>query len=86
MSIIQEQLNIIEDDIDAILPIPNIINTYSEKVQGDILQYVNQLDSHNRKIYSIAYEHLGSSFNILKSNGYIQWSKSRNNPNRISSR
>jgi hypothetical protein len=38
-----------------------------------IYQYLNQLDEHHKQAYLIAKEHLGTSFNILKSNGYKEW-------------
>ena len=55
------------------LQIPNIIKIYSNEKQSEIFNYLQQMDEHNRKAYIIAQNHLGSSFNIYKSNGYKEW-------------
>jgi hypothetical protein len=57
------------------LPIPNVIKTYSKEKQKEIFNYLEQMDDHNRKGYLIAQNHLGTSFNIYKSNGYKDWLK-----------
>ena len=44
-----------------------------------VKKYVNQLSSKERKVLEIAQEHLGSSFDILKSNGYLAWVKNKKN-------
>jgi hypothetical protein len=38
-------------------------------------QYIAQLDDMQRKAYEIAKSHLGTSFNIKRSNGFIEWLK-----------
>lgn len=43
--------------------------------QKNIIIYFNQLDENGVKAYLIAKDHLSSSFNILKSNGYKEWTK-----------
>jgi hypothetical protein len=55
------------------LQIPSIIKIYSNEKQEEIFNYLQQMDEHNRKAYIIAQNHLGSSFNIYKSNGYKEW-------------
>ena len=35
------------------------------------------MDEKKLKAYNIAFNHLGSSFNILKSNGYKDWAKNK---------
>lgn len=55
------------------LKIPEIINSYDEEIKSEIMEYLNQLDKLERKAYLIASEHLGSSFNIYKSNGFKEW-------------
>jgi hypothetical protein len=45
----------------------------SNDVDVDIKKYIDQLSDKERKVYNIAKEHLGTSFNILKSVGYINW-------------
>ncbi len=44
----------------------------SEK-QLEIEKYIAQLDDNQRKAYLIAKKHLGTSFNIYKSNGFKEW-------------
>ena len=41
-------------------------------------QYIKQLTPIEIKAFHIAHEHLGSSFSIVKSNGFIQWKKEQN--------
>lgn len=53
--------------------IPEIVLLYSIEVQQDIFDYIKQLSGESKKGYLIAKAHLGSSFNILKSNGYKEW-------------
>ena len=46
------------------------------KVDVDkVNQYIAQLDDMQRKAYEIAKSHLGTSFNIKRSNGFIEWQK-----------
>jgi len=48
---------------------------YPLDVQESILKYIEQLDEKQRVAYAIAKDHLGTSFNILKSIGYMNWKK-----------
>jgi hypothetical protein len=41
-------------------------------------QYILELDDIQRKAFLIAKEHLGTSFNVLRSNGFKEWKKSKN--------
>ena len=60
------------------LPIPCVIKTYSKEKQQNIFNYLQEMDDHNRKGYIIAQDHLGTSFNIYKSNGYKEWINEKN--------
>ena len=60
-----------EYNLDVSLP-PNF-EKYNPGVQASIIEYLGQLDPRQQRAYLIAKDHLGSSFNILKSNGYIDW-------------
>lgn len=55
------------------LKIPEIVKTYSPEIQQDIVDYLSSLDDLNRKAYEIAFDHLGTSFSITRSNGFKQW-------------
>ena len=55
------------------LPIPSVVNTYSNEKQEQIFNYLQEMDDHNRKAYIIAQNHLGTSFNIARSNGFKEW-------------
>jgi len=57
------------------LPISEIISQYSEEKQKDIIDYLSSLNEHQKKAYLIAYNHLNSSFNIIRSNGFKEWKK-----------
>lgn len=60
------------------LPISQIILSLPEESQKEIYDYLSQLDEHNKQAYLIAFNHLGTSFNILKSNGYKEWINKKN--------
>lgn len=51
------------------------LSTYSVELQESVLQYLKQLDDKERIAYAIAKEHLGTSFNLVKSIGYTSWKK-----------
>ena len=55
------------------LQIPNNIYHLSIEEQQDIYNYLNQMNDTHKKAYIIALDHLGTSFNIYKSNGYKEW-------------
>ena len=59
------------------LPIPDIVYSYSYEEQKEIYEYLKQLDNVHIKSYLIAKNHLGSSFNIYKSNGFKEWKKTK---------
>ena len=60
------------------LPIPSVVKTYSNEKQQEIFNYLQEMDDQNRKGYAIAQDHLGTSFNIYKSNGYNEWINEKN--------
>jgi hypothetical protein len=65
-------------DFDSLkLPIPSIVYSQPYKEQQEIFEYLKQLDEIHIKSYLIAQNHLGSSFNIYKSNGFKEWKKSK---------
>ena len=55
------------------LPIPE--NKSNQINHDKIIAYINQLTETEKQAYMIAYQHLGTSFNILNSNGYKEWIK-----------
>lgn len=59
------------------LQISHNIRNYSLEQQREILEYLIQLTDIEKKAYNIAYEHLKSSFNIIRSNGFKEWKKSK---------
>lgn len=64
-------------DIQTLLP--SNYDKYSADTQKSIMEYITQLSDIERKACFIAKNHLGSSFNIVKSNGYNDWLKSKPN-------
>ena len=56
---------------------PPYFETYSSELKELITEYMGQLDPIEQKAYMIAMEHLGSSFNIVKSNGFNDWIKTK---------
>lgn len=55
------------------LPISQEILHSDEETKNKVFQYLSQLTEVERKTYIIAYSHLGTSFDILRSNGYNNW-------------
>ena len=55
------------------IPIPELIKQYPLEKQEEIYKYLSEIDEHHKQAYIIAYKHLGSSFNIYKSNGFKEW-------------
>lgn len=53
--------------------LPNNFEKYEEPIKDSLLEYLLQLNVIEQKAYAIAKSHLGTSFNLLKSNGYINW-------------
>jgi hypothetical protein len=57
--------------------LPDNFDSLDKCLKSNLIQYLNQLDPIEKKAYKIAKEHLGSSFNIVKSNGFCDWLKER---------
>ena len=55
--------------------LPDIFEKYDVNIQLLIMNYLKQLTPIEKQACKIAKAHLGSSFNIVKSNGYINWLK-----------
>lgn len=66
---------IIETTIDV--PLPQNFDFQNETTQQKIIDYLKQLDPIEKKAYCIGFNHLGTSFNLLKSNGYNNWLKKK---------
>ena len=49
----------------------------TEHIQSDIDMYLNSLNKQQQKAYNIAKRHLGTSFDVTRSNGYNEWLKSK---------
>ena len=57
------------------IKIPVTVKTYTIEKQREIFDYLSSLEEHHKVAYNIAFEHLGSSFDILRSNGFKEWQK-----------
>jgi hypothetical protein len=55
------------------MKISELIKSYPIERQREIYEYLSGLDEIHRKGYDIAFDHLGSSFNIARSNGFKKW-------------
>ena len=58
--------------------LPPDFETFTPEQQAQVIMYISQLDSIGKKAYSIGLEHLGTSFDVLRSNGFNEWLKSLN--------
>ena len=59
------------------LEIPALVFTYSKEKQQEIYDYLQSMNETQKKAYLIAKNHLGSSFNIYKSNGFKEWKQKK---------
>ena len=48
-------------------------NQQNQENDGDDDKYISQLSLFELSAYRIAKSHLGTSFNLKKSNGYLKW-------------
>lgn len=55
--------------------LPNNFENYNQETKELIINYINQLTPIEKQAYTIGKQHLGSSFNVVKSNGFINWKK-----------
>jgi len=44
-----------------------------EELKKQVFHYLNSLDDKDKIAYKIAMDHLGTSFNIIRSNGFAEW-------------
>ena len=68
-------MNILETELGIELPIQ--FQNYDIITQNLIIDYLKQMNNIERLAYKIGKQHLGSSFNVLKSNGYKNWLKQK---------
>jgi hypothetical protein len=61
--------------LELALELPNNFENYDIVTQELIVQYLRQLNPIEKKAYSIGKQHLGSSFNVVRSNGFVNWKK-----------
>ncbi len=64
-----------EIEIQIGLELPIAFEKYDLSTQESLIKYLKHLDDIEKKAYTIGKQHLGTSFNILKSNGYNDWKK-----------
>jgi hypothetical protein len=63
------------DFIKTGLSIPESVLKLPIEKQTEVYNYLIQMTESQKKAYLIAKDHLGTSFNILKSNGFSEWYK-----------
>jgi hypothetical protein len=57
--------------------IPEAVKNYSPEKRQEVMDYLSEMDEQHRQAYEIALNHLESSFDIVRSNGFQDWKKSR---------
>jgi len=55
------------------IEMPQNANIYSLEKQEKMKNYLKQLDKHHIQAYKIAEEHLETSFNVFRSNGFNEY-------------
>jgi len=73
--IVVTEENIQFDTLD--LHIPNVVGSYTLEKQREIFEYLSEMHEKEKIGYKIAFNHLGTSFDICRSNGFINWKKSK---------
>ena len=58
-------------------PFPTLLLSYEKHIQEEILHYYTSLDTRHQKAFIIAGNHLGTSFDILRSIGFIAYQKQK---------
>jgi hypothetical protein len=64
-----------EIELEIGLELPSLFEKYDVEVQESVIKYLKYLNKIERQAYTIGKSHLGSSFNIVKSNGFVDWKK-----------
>ena len=59
------------------MTIPEKVYNYSIEKQREIFTYLNEMNEQQKKTYEIALNHLGTSFDIYRSNGFISWKRDK---------
>ena len=59
------------------LPIPEILKTYTIEKKREIFEYLSELTDIEKVGYKIAFNHLESSFDICRSNGFKEWKNAK---------
>ena len=67
------QMNFQEIETELGLELPNNFQNYTQEMQELIINYLKQLGTIERQAYTIGKRHLGTSFNVVKSNGFLYW-------------
>jgi len=68
-------MNRVELEAEIGIELPNNFETYDDSVKESVVKYLKQLNRIEKQAYTIGKSHLGTSFNVLKSNGYNDWLK-----------
>lgn len=67
------QMNFQEIETELGLELPNNFQNYTQEMQKLIINYLKHLGTIERQAYTIGKRHLGTSFNVVKSNGFLYW-------------
>jgi hypothetical protein len=63
--------------MDSITQEPIIEKTIEKTIEQLKHLYIESLSKKEKKAYDIAFQHLGSSFTLEKSVGFLEWIKSK---------
>jgi hypothetical protein len=59
------------------IKLPEVVKKYTIEKQQEIFNYLSEMDEFQQVAYNIALNHLDSSFDIYRSNGFKEWKKSK---------
>jgi len=61
----------------VVLPKQVVLDRSLPVLTAEEVEYLDSLDVKEKQAYEIAKSHLGSTFHLMKSNGFIEWKKTK---------
>jgi hypothetical protein len=59
------------------IELPKEFETYDDQLKENVVKYLKSLNPIEKKAYMIGKHHLGSTFNLIRSNGFVIWKNSQ---------
>jgi hypothetical protein len=59
------------------IELPKEFESYDDQLKDNVVKYLKSLNTIEKKAYMIGKHHLGSTFNLIRSNGFVTWKNSQ---------